>query len=59
MLIESGCIEPKRKCDEFQNIMRVFMNGIQLIAFLMKVWADNADAISIQYSGTPALKYVA
>jgi len=48
MLRDVGFIGPKQTCGEFGGLMRVFMN----------VWADNADAISVQYSGTPALKYL-
>lgn len=46
MLFEADIIGLKERLEIHGNLMRVFRN----------VWADNADAISVQYSGTPALK---
>ncbi|KAG4087950.1 phosphatidylinositide phosphatase SAC1 [Neocallimastix lanati (nom. inval.)] len=44
-LRESGILGPQQEIEEFKNFINMFNN----------VWTDNANAMSIQYSGTDAL----
>jgi hypothetical protein len=41
-------------CKKMIYFIRFFINSA--ISFLSSVWANHGDEISIQYSGTPALK---
>ena len=55
MLVSAGILLLHQSTTNYADFNYLFMNG-NTISFYVIVWADNADALSMQYSGTGALK---
>jgi len=55
-LIDCGIFKETDRIDMFLDFERLFREGIALVFNLTPVWADNADGVSMAYSGTGALK---